>query len=154
MNILNTCITRCVYLPSQKRNMIHKPVCCCAAKCKTEFGNWDKACTGIMQGGLAGERKPPFVLLKLLSLSLNLTSCLTTDFIVRTWGLSLMYLWSHVSKGNGSVWILGHTCGERRTLSERSSQWYFTTLSFHSQIYSLGFTLFYPIVFEQLHLGT
>lgn len=45
-NILNTCITRCMYLPSQKRNMIRKPVYCCATKCKTEFGNWDKAYAG------------------------------------------------------------------------------------------------------------
>lgn len=154
-NILNTCITRCMYLPSQKRNMIRKPVYCCATKCKTEFGNWDKACTGIMQGGLAGERKPLFVLLKLLSPSLNLTSCLTTDFIVRTWGLT--YHWLPVSPCQWGKWEYVHSGShlwERRTLSERSSQWYFTTLSFHSQIYSLGFTLFYPIVFEQLHLGT
>lgn len=153
-NILNTCITRCMYLPSQKRNMIHKPAYCCAAKCKTELGNWDKACTGIMQGGLAGERKPPFLLLKLLPLSLNLTSCLTTHFTVRTWGLT--YHWricepmSVREMGVCAFWV---TCGERRTLSERSSQWY-TTLSASIHKFTHWALLFYPIVFEQLHLGT
>lgn len=124
-NILNTCITRCMYLPSQKRNMIRKPVYCCATKCKTEFGNWDKACTGIMQGGLAGERKPPFVLLKLLSLSLNLTSCLTTDFIVRTWGLT--YHWLPVSPC--AFWVT--PVGEKDVIWEKQSQiFYYTELPF------------------------
>lgn len=122
MNILNTCVTRCMDLPSQKRNMIHKPVYCCAAKCKTEFGNWDKACTGIMQGGLAGERKPPFLLLKLLSvtgfdiLPYNWLHCknLGLDF-------SLTELWAHVSEGNGSVCTLGHTGGEKDVIGEAVS---------------------------------